>query len=395
MSSSNSTALFSSPLFPPFLDPKSWYPSPYRTTSPRPWFLPVTLCSFIFSSLLPRKTRLWIATPALLLLISQARVSSTGDVAKDFGRGTLLFGWLLKWIDYGMLVKDGELWKVGDRRGQKKDGDRDEKGRRKKEVETGVWQRFKGIVELWMFNMRGIGWNWEVGGIPDQAPQSKSYAPPSHLTHPQLTTTSYFLFRTALRVLGSYIILDLTKFLSSQIPYIHLSPRPSFFALPVATQVLLTWLHQLEAFTFINIPYQLTSFLLVLTSIHPPESWPPLFGSLSDAYLVSRAWGRTWHQVLRRPLGLLTSHAQHWLGVKARGAKRSVSLACSFFLSGLLHWSGCLNLPWTESAAGMFWYFIMQAPVIRLEDYAVEFGGKRGISSSRKFCSNEEMEGWH
>jgi hypothetical protein len=23
--------------------------------------------------------------------------------------------------------------------------------------------------------MRGIGWNWEVGGIPDRAPQSKTY----------------------------------------------------------------------------------------------------------------------------------------------------------------------------------------------------------------------------
>jgi hypothetical protein len=49
-----------------------------------------------------------------------------------------------------------------------------------------------------------------------------------------------------------------------------------------------------------------------------------------------------------------------------------------------MHWSGALNLPWTPSAHGMFTYFIMQAPVIRLEDYVVDFGKDRGIKGSSK-----------
>jgi hypothetical protein len=166
---------------------------------------------------------------------------------------------------------------------------------------------------------------------------------------------------------------------SAQIPYIT-SPRTpgSFLTLDFPTQVILTWLHQAEAYTFFAIPYSVLSLLTVALNISSPSVWPPLFGSLSDAWLVSRAWGRTWHQLLRRPLGLLTPYAQRGLGVKSRGVKRSVSLACSFLMSGLAHWVGTLNLPWSVSSWGMFWYFMMQAPVIRLEDYVVEFGQKRG-----------------
>jgi hypothetical protein len=53
-------------------------------------------------------------------------------------------------------------------------------------------------------------------------------------------------------------------------------------------------------------------------------------------------------------------------------------------MSGLLHWSGALNLPWTPSAGGMFGYFMMQAPIIRLEDYVVDYGKARGIKGNRK-----------
>ena len=192
------------------------------------------------------------------------------------------------------------------------------------------------------------------------------------------------MFRTFFRILGSYLALDICKFVSAQFLYIHSNPRPPFFQQPVVHQVALTWLHQLEAFTFINIPYQIFAFVCVASNFHTPDDWPALFGSLSDSYLVSRAWGRTWHQFLRRSLGLLTPHAQHWLRIRSRGAKRTVSLGCSFFMSGLLHWSGALNLPWTPSAHGMFTYFIMQAPVIRMEDYAVDFGKTRGIKANRK-----------
>ncbi|CZT52371.1 uncharacterized protein RSE6_13703 [Rhynchosporium secalis] len=344
------------------LDPRTWYPSPDRPVSPRPWFLPLVLLSFIVSTTLPRRSRILIAVPILLLLVSQMRTYSTGDNIKDFGRGSFIFGFVLKFIDFGILTRDGEAYKLKDRKSSISNA-----GSISRSAEVkGIWQRFKDSAELWLFTMRGIGWNWKVGGIPERKPQS----------------TSYFIFRTLLRILGSYLAWDICKHLMGLYPYIHSSPRGAFFSLPFSSQVILTWLHQLEAFCFINLPYQIGALLTVATGYQTPADWPPLFGDLSGGYLVSRAWGRVWHQLLRRPLGMLTPYVQRVLGTKSRSAKRTFSLVCSFMMSGFVHWSGALNCPWTSSSHGMFTYFIMQAPVVRLEDCIVDWGRRQGFKSS-------------
>jgi hypothetical protein len=53
-------------------------------------------------------------------------------------------------------------------------------------------------------------------------------------------------------------------------------------------------------------------------------------------------------------------------------------------MSGMAHWVGAANRPWTGSAWGMFGYFVMQAPVIRVEDWVVDWGRERGVSGTRK-----------
>jgi hypothetical protein len=108
----------------------------------------------------------------LLLLFSHTRTYSTGDVKGDFGRAAIVFGFVLRWIDFGMLVQDGEIWKVN----QKKTVVGNEKGGlvEEKHEKDGLWQRFKNGLDLWVFNMRGINWSWRVNGIPDRVPQSKS-----------------------------------------------------------------------------------------------------------------------------------------------------------------------------------------------------------------------------
>ena len=160
------------------LDPKRWYPSPDRRISPTPWFLPLAQMAFIVSTMLPREARIKIAIPALLILVSQTRSVSTGDVNRDFGRAAFIFGFLLKFIDFGLLVKDGEVYKLKDRKettAQLKgfeNGKDDSSSMRAEEKKSGIWQGFKDSSELWLFTMRGIGWNWEVGGIPEREPQS-------------------------------------------------------------------------------------------------------------------------------------------------------------------------------------------------------------------------------
>jgi hypothetical protein len=39
----------------------------------------------------------------------------------------------------------------------------------------------------------------------------------------------------------------------------------------------------------------------------------------------------------------------------------------------------------------MFMYFLMQAPIIRIEDYIIEWGQARGIKGNRKPCRCTRM----
>jgi hypothetical protein len=127
--------------------------------------------------MLPRAARIKIATPALLLLVSQTRAVSTGDPVKDFGRAGIIFGFVVKFIDFGLLRQDGDLYKLKDRDGAQaqSNSDKTKNGSSKEESMTknkSLWQKFKDSAELWLFTMRGIGWNWQVGGIPEREPQS-------------------------------------------------------------------------------------------------------------------------------------------------------------------------------------------------------------------------------
>ncbi len=158
------------------LDPKQWYPTPDRRVSPRPWFLPLTQIAFIGSTMLSRKARIRIAAPLLLLLVSQTRAASTGDYVKDFGRASFIFGFVLKFVDFGMLVRDGAVYKVKDRavdtiEEAEVDGNDGLKGKSQLKNKNSLWKQFKDSAELWLFTLRGIGWNWEVGGIPKREPQ--------------------------------------------------------------------------------------------------------------------------------------------------------------------------------------------------------------------------------
>jgi len=103
---------------------------------------------------------------------------------KDYTLAAVVFGFVLKFIDFGLLVKDGEVYKLKDRKAKEKQvkesvsGKDRPKGAIVTEEKKDIWQRFKDSVELWLFTMRGVGWNWEVGGIPKREPQSNRYAFP-------------------------------------------------------------------------------------------------------------------------------------------------------------------------------------------------------------------------
>jgi hypothetical protein len=202
---------------------KAFYPSPDRPIAPTVWFLPLTQTAFIISTTLSRSSRIKIATPALLLLISQTRSVSTGDNATDFIHAAVIFGFVLKYVDFGLLVKDGEVWKLKHQKATVEGSKNDKSLEIGRDEKRSIWKRFKDSGELWLFTARGIGWNWEVARIPVRETQSKEH----------------FLFRTFLRIVGSYFAFDICRFAMGMFPYIQAPVRGPFFDLPFAEQVIL------------------------------------------------------------------------------------------------------------------------------------------------------------
>ncbi|KZF26455.1 hypothetical protein L228DRAFT_235525 [Xylona heveae TC161] len=88
-----------------------------------------------------------------------------------------------------------------------------------------------------------------------------------------------------------------------------------------------------SAHTFLSI-----LFVAVLR-VDKPSEWPPLFGSLLQAYNLRRFWAHFWHRIAYRPytnVGKLVS--RQILSLKPRsGADNAVVAFTVFFVSGLVH----------------------------------------------------------
>lgn len=109
---------------------------------------------------------------------------NTGDI-KDFLRMIHICGLGLKFVDFGMLVPDGAEFKVV--KVKEEDGKVELKKRGEK---RGVWGKVMGSVELWFFTNRGVGWNWEVGGIPECPNESRRFVS-LFQSHSSLTNTEH------------------------------------------------------------------------------------------------------------------------------------------------------------------------------------------------------------
>jgi len=101
-----------------------------------------------------------------------------------------------------------------------------------------------------------------------------------------------------------------------------------------------------------------------------PVYWPPLYGSIGEAWSIRQFWGVFWHQKLRNviesPSDFISTSV---LGLrKGTLLSRYTRLTLAFLISGVLH--AALDhgqgVPFTESGALKF--FTMQALGIMVED---------------------------
>ncbi|GAM91047.1 hypothetical protein ANO11243_090940 [Dothideomycetidae sp. 11243] len=104
-----------------------------------------------------------------------------------------------------------------------------------------------------------------------------------------------------------------------------------------------------------------------------PKDWPPLFGSISEAYTVRRWFGIFWHYLVRRAF---TAHAMavctKVFRLPPRGqVTRSLVLVISFGFSAVMH---TLCMPGLERCAAwpQFRYYATVIVIIALEDVVIE-----------------------
>ena len=140
------------------------------------------------------------------------------------------------------------------------------------------------------FNARMIRTPWEVKGVPPFSTKDSTFVP----------TRAQFLLRTCLRLLTVYLVLDLLTAWGDpdKNPVIYsLDLVPTFRRLGEVTveQLVIRLITTIALWTSIycimTILYSVVSLIAVLSGASEARSWPPVYGSLSNAYTIRRFWG--------------------------------------------------------------------------------------------------------
>lgn len=105
-----------------------------------------------------------------------------------------------------------------------------------------------------------------------------------------------------------------------------------------------------------------------------PRDWPPLFGSLGDAWTIRDFWGKFWHQIVVRSY---KNHGQYFsravLGLKPGSAADKITVIFSIFLlSGITHAAVARQLGDRCGWSRDIWWFCMNFLAGALEAVIVQ-----------------------
>ncbi|KAE9371773.1 hypothetical protein N431DRAFT_342080 [Stipitochalara longipes BDJ] len=235
------------------------------------------------------------------------------------------------------------------------------------------------------FSVREVNTSYEQANIPPFSTSSPTYIP----------SRTTFLFQTFIRFAITYSLLDLvecmppppssTPFAPSLYPIFLRSKDVSGVTLEeAATRIGTTLMVWVVTYCLISAWVAFLSFFFVATGLTPVSSWRPLFGSFAESYTLRGFWGKSWHQLLRKPINNPAIwFVENGLGLKKGLVSRYLKIFTTFFLSGFLHFLADLSSTLPLSSSGALQFFCIQTLGIILEDAAQELyrraGGKSGI----------------
>ncbi|KAJ6104351.1 hypothetical protein N7523_010671 [Penicillium sp. IBT 18751x] len=120
----------------------------------------------------------------------------------------------------------------------------------------------------------------------------------------------------------------------------------------------------------IDFHHRAFSIIVVGLGLDAPSNCPPLFGKAANAYTLRGFWGKFWHQLLRQPLGTVSTYfTRDLLGLSPKSlAGKYMNIFTIFFFSGALHvvLDIVQGIPAEESGALLF--FSMAPLGLLIED---------------------------
>ncbi|KKK16037.1 hypothetical protein ARAM_004618 [Aspergillus rambellii] len=127
----------------------------------------------------------------------------------------------------------------------------------------------------------------------------------------------------------------------------------------------------------------------VLLGLSEPAAWPPVFGSLAEAWCLRRFWGIAWHQTLRQLLSANANYLASLLGVSPSSRRGYFfRLAFAFAVSGAVHSLVDMAFGVSLVKSGGIWFFALQVPGCVLESavqsIASPLGNCTRLSTKRK-----------
>ncbi|KAM5354808.1 hypothetical protein ACJ41O_001454 [Fusarium nematophilum] len=145
-----------------------------------------------------------------------------------------------------------------------------------------------------MFNLRGVGTPWQIKRL-NEFP--RFYCGHSRDGKP---TRGWYLVRQLLIISWQYLFLDIVFTSSMDTPpedterlfghgkeFLYLDATTEQWAARIGVS-LVSWLG--PARVTIDMAYRSVSVASVLLGLTPPEAWPPLFGSIWEAYTIRGCW---------------------------------------------------------------------------------------------------------
>lgn len=190
--------------------------------------------------------------------------------------------------------------------------------------------------------------HWGINALFSPRMGTKPYRP-----YPPTTTKRQFLLRrlTLLTLLTAFWLYIRTgeAFYPPNLNSTDWTPAHTYLLPQLLTGTLTLrhlWLRTTLAFyshagsaLVINGAHAFCSLVAVGIFNSPPASWPPLFGSLAQAYSLRRWYSHFWHQAMRRAFTIhAAAFTERVLGLrKATAAGRAAIVLGAFFLSGCMH----------------------------------------------------------